>query len=403
MVRHNNIIGAIDIGSDSIKGLVVQQRKERQEIAVLSCTSIASDGVKRGIVVDADLVSRGIAQVLAKLKSQIKPHHLKEVFVNIGGSHIVTELGHGAVAISRADQKVSSDDIDRVIEEAKSINLTSNQEILDVYPQEFIVDSEAGLKDVVGMKGIKLEVNALSVCVFSPHLKKLVDAVLAAELEIIDIIPSPLAAGEALLTPQQKELGSLVVDIGAETTGIIVYEDKNLIHLAVLPVGSAHITRDIAIALQVDINVAEEIKRKFGSYIFQGKSKKEKINIGKEGQFVFDSKKLVKAGKARVAEIFNLVSKELKKVNRQEALPAGITLTGGGSKLPGLVGFAKQQLKLPVKKGIVRRFIGIEEDPSYSVLCGLIMRGIEEQGVSSPILGRGIGLKIKRLFRIFIP
>ncbi len=403
MARHNNIISAIDIGSGSIKGIVVQQKKDRQQVAVLSFISIASEGINRGVVMDAEIVSEKINQVLSKLKSEIKPHHLKDVFVNIGGSHIISESGHGAVAISRADQKVSPDDRDRVIREAKPANLNPNQEVLRIFPQEFIVDSDTGLKDAVGMKGIKLESNVLAVCVFSPYLKKLVDVVLSTDLGIAEIVPSPLAAAEALLTSQQKELGSVLVDIGAETTGIAVYEDKNLIHLAVLPVGSAHITRDIAIALQIDINLAEEIKKKFGSYIFQNKSKKEKISTGKGETFVFDTKKMVKAGRARVAEIFNLVAKELKKINRQEALPAGVILTGGGSKLPGIVDFVKKQLKLPVKKGVVKEFIGLEEDPSYSAVCGLIMTRMGQEEPGGTITGGAIVSRIKKLFRIFVP
>ena len=403
MTRRNNIIGAIDIGSGFIKGIIAQPKRDREQIAVLSSVSIASEGISRGVVMDAEIVLGKINQVLDKLKSEIKPHHLKDIFVNIGGPHIVAELGHGAVAISRADQKVSPDDRDRVTREAKPNNLNPNQESFRIFPQEFIVDNEKGLKDPVGMKGIKLEANVLAVCVFSPHLKKLVDVVLSADVGISEVVPSPLAGAEVLLTSQQKELGCVLVDIGAETTGIAVYENKNLVHLAVLPVGSAHITRDIAIALQIEIELAEEIKKKFGSYIFQNRSKKEKITTSNGETFIFDTKKMVQAGKARVVEIFNLVAKELKKINRQEALPAGVILTGGGSKIPGIVDFVKKQLKLPVKKGIVKEFIGLEEDPSYSTVCGLIMTGIGQQETRGPTT-EGVAIsKIKRIFKIFVP
>ncbi|MEA3452944.1 MAG: hypothetical protein U9Q96_01230, partial [Patescibacteria group bacterium] len=192
MARNNNIIGAIDIGSGFIKGIVVQQKRDGQQIAVLSSANIASEGISRGVVIDADIVSEKINQVLAKLRGEIKPHHLKDAFVNIGGSHIITEPGHGAVAISRADQKVSPDDRDRVIGEAKPANLNPNQEIFRIFPQEFIVDNEKGLKDAVGMKGIKLESNVLAVCVFSPYLKKLVDVVLSTDIGISEVIASPL-------------------------------------------------------------------------------------------------------------------------------------------------------------------------------------------------------------------
>ncbi len=404
MLQGKNIVSVIDIGSNSIKGIVVQKKKDNQEIAVLSCAKVSSEGVKRGVVTDVELVSKKITELLSKLKREIKPYQIKEVFVNIGGPHLIAKLCHGAVAISRADQKVSLDDLDRVMEEAKSsISLTQNQEILDVFSQEYIVDNEPELKDVVGMKGIKLEARALAVCVFSFHLKRLVESVLGADIEITEIIPSPLASARALLTSQQKELGSAVVDIGAETTGIAIYEDKNLIHLAVLPIGSAHITRDIAVALQAEIDVAEEIKKKFGSYIFQNKNKKEKINIGKGEPFIFDTKKLIKAGKARIVEIFNLINKELKKVDCQGSLPAGVTLTGGGSKLSGIVDFAKQELKLPVRRGAMKTFIGIEEDPVFSLACGLVLYGDEEGGAGDSSLFSRAWLKVKGFFRAIMP
>jgi cell division protein FtsA len=408
MARSQNIISALDIGSGYIKGMVVQSKREGQEMAVLSVASVPSDGVKRGVVVDGDIVSDKINQILTKLNNEIRPNRIREVFINIGGAHIVSEPGHGAVAISRADQKVSQDDIERVMEEAKAINITSNQEILNILPKEFIVDSEAGLKDVVGMRGIKLEVNALAICVFSPFLNKLVESVISAGVEKVEeVVPSPIASAHALLSPQQRELGTVVIDMGAETTSMAVYEDRNLIHLAVLPIGSAHITRDIAIALQVDIGVAEEIKNKFGSYIFQNKTKKEKIVINKTEEFVFDTKKMIKAGRARVSEIFDLVNKELKKINKQEALPAGVILTGGGSKLPGIVNFAKSELKLPARKGAIKGFIGLDDDPSYSVLCGLIMNGVQEESRESRILNNGfistIVSGLKKVIKTFTP
>jgi len=407
MVRTHNIVGAIDIGSGYIKGMVAQRKKEGEVVAVLSVASVVSDGIKRGVVIDSDVVSDKVNQVLTKLNAEVRPYRIRDVFINIGGAHIKSRFGHGAVAISRADQKVSPDDVERVVEEAKAdvlSELTSNQEILDVFPKEFIVDSEDGLKDVIGMKGIKLETNALAVCVFSPYLNKLAETVMASGAErIAEVIPSPLASANALLSPQQKELGTAVIDFGAETTGLAVFEDGNLIHLACLPVGSAHITRDIAIALQADIAVAEEIKKKFGAYIFQNKTKKEKISINKEEEFVFDTKKMIKAGRARVAEIFNLINKELKIAGKQEGLPAGVILTGGGSKLPGIINFVKSELKLPARKGVIRNFFGLDDDLSSSVLCGLASAGLGEGGTESSFLSSGFGLTIKRMFRIFIP
>jgi len=396
-----NLISALDLGSHSIKAIAIQKRKEGEGFSVLSWNSTLSDGIKRGVIMDSDLVTDKINQTLTKIKAQTRPQKINEVFVNVGGSHVISHTGHGAVAISRADQKVSEDDVQRVLEEAKAINLTSNQEILDIFPKEFTVDQETGLKDVIGMKGIKLEAEALAVCVFSPYLQKIVDSVLNTDLEISEIIPSPIAAADVLLNPQQKELGVAVIDIGAETTGISVYEEKNLIHVAILPVGSAHITRDIAIALQADIEIAERIKKEFGKLIFSNSRKKEKIKLDEENIFEFDSKKLIQAGRARVGEIFDLVKKELKSIKKHDALPAGVVLTGGGAKLPGIVEFTKKELKLPVKIGTPKDFLGCDDDPSMSVVCGLAKRGLGNS--FDNVVDSQISSKIKKIFKIFIP
>ncbi len=403
MVRKNNLISAIDIGSSSIKGLVVSKRQENGRLQVLSQVSVPSQGVRRGVVTDVALTSEAINEVVSKMRAEIRPQNFKTINISISGSHIFAKNGHGAVAISRADQKVSQDDIERVKEEAKNINLSFNQEILDIFPKEFSVDREAGLKDVFGMKGIKLEIEAIAICGLSHYIQKSVDALLGAGLEMSEMIVSPLAAARATLTPQQKDLGVALVDIGAQTTSIVVFEEKSLIHLAFLPVGSANISRDIAIALQADIDVAERIKIKFGSYIFKNKTKKEKIALGKDGFFVFDSKKMVRAGKARVVEILSLVNKELKKINRQGGLPAGVVLTGGGAKLPGLVDFAKKQFGLPVKLGLPTGIVGLDEDPILSTLAGLVMPYSTERAENEDGNPSKIKVLIKKLLQIFTP
>jgi len=399
MSRKIDILTGLDIGSSAIKGLVAQKRVGNDELGVLAYFSIPSNGIRKGVVADTESASEAIKQVVAKLRAVAKPHRIKELYTNINGSHISSIEAHGAVAISRADQKVSKEDLDRVTEEARNLNLPFNQEILDMFPMEFIVDGEGGLTDIEGMKGIKLEVRALAVNAFSLYLKKVIESVLNSDVDISEVIASPVAASEAVLTPQQKELGVVLVDIGAETTGVAVYEEKNLIHLAVLPVGSANITRDIAICLQTDVEIAEEIKLKFGSYIFKNKRKKEKINVEEE-VFEFDTQKMIQAGKARVSEIFNLVNKELKKINKQAGLPAGVVLTGGGSKLTGIVDFCKKELKLPVKKGVAKGFVGLDNDPSLSVVSGLILHGFKNEG---PIITSDRFVKVRKIFRTFLP
>jgi len=400
--KEKNIITSLDIGSSAIKGLVVQQRPDGQSLGVLTHFSLPSEGMRKGAVADSDNLSEQIEKVVLKLKTIAKPYKLTDAYININGSHINSIDGYGAVAISRADQKVSYEDIERVNQEAKNINLPFNQEILEIFPREYIIDGQAGLTEVEGMKGIKLEVKALAVSVFSLHLKKLFDAVLSADINIVEPIISPIAASRAVLTAQQKELGTAVIDIGAETTGIAVFEEKKMIHLAILPVGSDNITRDIAIALQTDIEIAEAIKKKFGGHLFKNKSKQEKIDITDGEIFEFDSKKMVKAGRARISEILDLVSKELKQIKREQALPAGIVLTGGGSNLPGLVGFTKDQLKLPARKGVCNDLIGIEQDSAFSVASGLALLGADN-GKGDFSNSSSEGTIFRKIFETFKP
>ncbi|MCD6429461.1 cell division protein FtsA [bacterium] len=397
------IITAIDIGSSKIKGIVVQENETTPEkYQILSYWSLPSFGVRRGTVIDPDKV----CEVLCKLKERLERESrrkIKSVLVNIGGHHIFTKLTNGAIAISRADQKVSQEDIERVLDEAKAVNLPLNKEVLEIYPREYIIDGEGGIKDPLGLRGIKLEVEALATCVFSPYLKNLVDAVLGAGLEIIDIIPSPLASAQAVLTPQQKELGVVLVDIGAGNTGIAVFEEGSLMHLAIFPVGSSHISNDIAIALKTEIDIAEEIKKKFGNLIFKNTNRKEKIKLESGEMFVFSTKDFTKAAKARIAEIFDLVKKELKKISKSGNLPAGVVLTGGGAKIPNIVDYVKKDLSLPTRVSVPKNFIGPDIDETFSTVCGLALIGLQEAEEEKSIFDSKPVKKLKKFFKIFIP
>ena len=270
------------------------------------------------------------------------------------------------------------------------------------------------------MEGVRLEADVLILCCFSPYLRNSTQAILNAGFQINDLIPTPLASSRAVLTPREKELGAVLIDVGAGTTSMAVFEEGGVIDVAIFPIGSGHITNDIAVCLKTDIDTAERIKLEFGSCRSsrtKKSSKKEKkmnklsrhdrveIKIEGEEPLVFSQKMLSEIVEARVCEIFNLVNKELKKISRQGLLPAGIVLTGGGVKLPAIKELAKKELKLPCRIGIPRQFSSLPKDPSFSALCGLIMQGfdIEIEERSRAGFGRGFGNKIKKVFKIFIP
>ena len=405
----NNIITGLDIGTSSVKALSAAPKPDSQDLEVLGCVQVPSFGVRRGVVVKVDEVVKNIVQALSQLQEEVG-QKIEDVYTNIGGSHIFSTPSRGTVIVSRADQRISEEDVHRVIQAAQAFSLPSNQEILDIFPQEYIIDSQGQIKEPLDMQGLRLEVKVLALCAFSPYLKNLTSVVLNAGFQISDIIPSSLASSYAVLTPQQKELGVCLVDIGAGTTDLAIYEEGDLVHLAVFPIGSEHITHDLAVGLKTDIEIAEQIKKEFGSCILKGGNKKERVEAPggqNDGEpLTFYHRLLVNIIEPRVSEIFGLVQKELKNVLLQKTLPAGIVLTGGGAKLPKIVELAKKELKLPVRIGLTRGMAGLAEDPIWSTVSGLVLSGRDlagGEGRRGPITCRGPVGKFKKIFKIFLP
>lgn len=408
MAKNHTICG-LDIGTSSIKAIVASRSEDNQALEVLGKICLPVFGIRRGAVFRAEDVSKSIAQALDRLSAETGSK-IDEVYTNVGGSHIFSTPSHGTVVVSRADQRISEEDIDRVIQAAQAFPLPSNREILETLPREFIVDGQGHIKEPQNMQGLRLEANVLALCAFSPFMRNLASAIHIAGSHAADITPSALASSRAVLTPQQKELGVCLVDIGAGTTDVAIYEEGDLIHMAVFPIGSERITNDLAICLKTDIELAERIKKEFGSCIFFGGKRKEKIELAKEEgngeQLSFSHKMLVKIIEARVCEIFNQVQKELKRAQPNGSLPVGIVLTGGGAKLPKIVELAKRELKLPARIGRVHGMAGIDDDNLWSTAAGLTLAAFDSNEIS---VGGRVKLpsdfirKIKRILQNLIP
>ncbi|MDO8436297.1 MAG: cell division protein FtsA [bacterium] len=402
------IITGLDIGTSSIKMLVASKRNGELNLEVIWQGKEPSFGVRRGVIIDIEKTAKILQSLLLRVRAETG-QKIDSVHVNIGGSHIFTTYSHGTVAVSRADKKVSKEDVERVIQAAQTFSLPSNNEILDIFPKEFAVDGQSRIKEVVGMQGVRLETEVLVLAGFSPYKNNLTQTVLSSDLQILDIVPSPLASSLAVLTPRQQEIGVALLDIGAGTTELSVFEDGDLVHLAIFPIGSSNITNDIAIGLKTDIDTAERIKIERGCCVFKGKDKKERIETETEGEedLILSQKTLTKIITARVEEIFEEVKKELKKIQKYELLPAGIVLTGGGSKLPKIVEFAQKDLKLHCRIGKPYNFTGLEDDLSFSTACGLVLRGAGAEkessfgGDSLAAFKGKFGNAIKKIFRSF--
>jgi len=404
----NRIITGLDIGTSEIKALAAVKNLETNTLEVLGRARCSSFGVRRGIVAKPEEVSKKISEVLLQLQQEIG-QKIEDVFTNVGGRHIFTMSSHGSIVVSRADQRISEEDKSRVMQTAQTFPLPSNNEILDIFPREFIVDNQGQIKEPLDMRGLRLEVKIIALCAFSPFMKNITVAVLEGGFQTSDVTPSILASSRAVLTPQQKESGVCILDIGAGTTDMAIYEEGDLAHLAVFPLGSELITNDIAVGLKTDQETAERIKREFGSCISNGGSKKEKINQVNQKDsgepLVFTRKMLAKIIGARVSEIFELANQEIKKIFPKSVLPSGVVLTGGGAMLPKIIELAKKEIKLPVRIGLPEGVIGLDGDPTLSTVVGLVLEGtdLENSGGMMPIFHNGVGAKIKKVLNFFNP
>lgn len=411
-MSNQNIITSLDIGTGSIKGMIAIKKQNFSNFEILAQAQKNSLGIRKGAVMDSEEVSKNIVFIINELERQ-SGCKVEDVFVNLNGSHIDCISSHGSVVVSRADQRISQEDIDRVIESAQAFPLRKNYEILEVFVREYVVDGERKIKQPLDMQGVRLEAEVIAVCGFSPYIKNLTDAVLESNIQIGDIIISPLASSNAVLTPQQKELGVVLIDIGAGTTAIAVFNEGDLIYTKVIPVGSSLITEDIAVGFQTEMEIAEKLKKEFGTCILSNLSrgKKDKIILKEYPDLSFSRKMLVKIINARVCEIFDIVHKELKKNCSEFLLPAGVVLTGGGAKISKIVEIAKKELKLPTRLGSIKEFSnseGVEKDISMSVVCGLAIEGLNFRELDSDdniiiVFIKKIIDKLKKIFKIFVP
>jgi len=402
----NPIIAGLDIGSYATKFLVAKQKPDGRGFEVLGRGISLSEGVRKGVINKRKKTAEVISETIKQAEREAG-REITSAYVNINGSHLFCLSSEGLVSVSRADQKISEQDLERVIEAAKTFSIPSNKEIIEVIPQEYIVDDQSGISEPLGLQGIRLEVKILAVGGFTPYIDNTSEAIIEAGLEVGDMFLDPSASAKTVLDDQEKELGVAVVDLGAATTSIAVFEEGEMIHTAVLPIGVNNIRNDIAIGLRISIDAAENILEKMGSHILgEATSRRKAFDAPGGEEITFKEKELKEIAKARVNEIFELVDKELEEIDRSGLLPAGIVITGGGAKLDHLVDFVKCKTELPVRIGAPTDFYPSQEDPSLSVVCGLVKLGLEAEegrGLFDFKFGGGLGKKIKKIFKIFIP
>ncbi len=408
----SNIISGLDIGTTHIRVVVGQSAGE--QLNIMAAAEVPAEGVSKGVINSIEDAVSSVSLALEKAE-RLSGLPIESTFVAISGSHIISEDSHGVVAVGKADGEIRDDDVERVIEAAQAVASPPNYEILHVIPRSFSVDNQTGIKDPVGMTGVRLEVDAQIIQGLSTQVKNLTKCVYRTGVDIDDLVLGVLASSEAVLSKRQKELGVALVNIGGATTSLAVFEEGDILHTKILPVGGMHITNDIAIGLRTSVDVAEEIKLNYGNCDLSKIEKRKEIDLSEfsevESGYV-SLKQVTEIIQARVEEIFKMIESELKKIDRAGMLPAGIVFTGGSAKLPGLIDFAKNYLKLPAglgKNQSVSSAIDKINDVSFSTALGLVVWGqgvYSSQGTSSPfdkIKPVQMLTNVKKIFKKWIP
>lgn len=417
MAKEKIVVG-LDIGSANVKIAVGILKNDAERPEILGVKAVPSSGVRKGVVVEIKEVVASTAKAIEMVET-VAGVTVASVVASVNGTHVNMRKTKGVVVVSRADSEISEGDVERALDAAKTISLPANREIITVIPLVYNVDGEMGIKDPVGMNGVKLEAEAVLIDALSPAIKNLRKCINETRLDIDALIPAGLAAAQSLLNKKQLDLGTAVVDVGAGTTSIAVYEEGKLIHFKVFPVGGAHITNDIAIGLRTSTEVAEEVKLRYGNALPANVNKKDVINMAEFGadlNFKIAATQLTEIIEARVSEIFELLNKELKSIDRKGLLPGGIVFAGGGIKIPGTVELAKEIFKLPAQIGATQNVSGVLDemhDPIYAACLGLVKEGLgngEEQAVTPSRRGIAVpnikikhGFDIRKFIKSFIP
>jgi len=411
-VAQSNISVGIDVGSTKV--ITCVGKFEDGKIDIIGMGKSNNCGIRKGVIVDIEETVSAISASLEEAE-RMAGVPLQAAIVGITGPHIEAEETRGVIAVSRGDGEITPEDATRAIEAAKINPNKPNREVLHVIPQGFIIDGQEEIKDPTGMTGIRLEVISSVISSSTNAVKSLGRAIDQSGLHVLDLVFSPIATSKVLLSKRQMDIGVILVDIGASSTSYAVFEEGNMINCGVIPIGSTHITNDIAIGLRTNIEIADAIKLKYGYAIPDKIGEKEEISLNKmdkNEEGVASVKYVAEIIEARLNEIFLMIKDALREIGRDGTLPAGIVLTGGGARTEGIVELAKNTMCLPAQVGKpvieISGLVDKIDDPVYATSIGLMLWGKDKIGGGSsfdfdvPGLTGIIG-KVRNVFKSFLP
>lgn len=366
----------LDIGTSTVRCVVgMVDENDPTKPAIIGHGSAPNFGLRKGVIVHVDDVVEAVNQAVTEAE-RVSGVHVSHATVNVNGAHVSGVNSKGVIAISGANREISPADRLRVEEAATIMQLPPNREIIQVFAKNYRLDGQDNIKDPVGMQGVRLEVDAHIVTAATPNLRNLDLVLEKTSIAPSHLTVSSLAGAEAVLNRQQKESGTLLLDIGAGTTNMVVIEDGEVQHVAVIPMGGLHITNDLAIGLKTDLDIAEKVKVEHATLASSGRNHGTVAISHGGSSHRFAREDIYMVTEARVDEILEYVDKELKHIHRSRKLPGGVVLVGGTSKLPGLADFTKEKLQLAARTAKLQPLGGLIDtvaDPSYTSAVGLML------------------------------
>ncbi len=366
----------LDVGTENVRAVVASVGKDGK-VSVVGYNEAKNAGMRKGVLANLAGPADAIDKMLGEVE-RMSGYEIHSATVSTNGAQILTTKTEGMIAVGTMEHEINEEDLYRVEDVAVTGRVPANREILDVIPFGYSIDGQDGVRDPIGMTGARLEMKASVISALVPNMENLRKAMEGAKLEVEQIVPSVVAGARAVLDDKQKENGVAVIDLGAATTGVAIYEEGDLQYVGVVPAGSNNVTNDLAICLEIDTSIAEEIKRRYVTGSFSGE-KDIVIKVNRD-EMVFEREKVDDVVRARLEEIFEKVKKELKKAGYEKRLPEGAVLIGGGAKMRDIEVFAKEALEMSIKIGVPKDLGGVAnaiERPEYAVAVGLMLASVE--------------------------
>ena len=404
-MKKRNVVAAIDVGTTKICTILADV-SDGYSPRVVGVGISPSKGLHKGLVVNINEARESIRDSVKKAE-QASDYTVESAYVGVTGRHVTSMNNHGVVAITRNDRVVRPDDLKRVLSAAQSVKTAGDRRLLHVIPRGYAVDGQAGVKNPIGMHGFRLDVETHVITAAVTSVQNLVKCIRSIGIDIEDLVLEPLASSEAILTADEKQVGVIMADIGGGTTDVAVFRNGSIWHTSILPVAGYQLTRDVAIGLGLPFDVAEVMKKKYGSVmpVYEGQSDNAPA-ISQDGHGV-SYQDLSDIVRARVEEIMKLILLEMPSSDYESLVPAGLVLTGGTSNLAGIATLGRDTLRLPVRVGSPNDVHGIADvlrDPAYATSVGLLLWGSKHEGQrtwKSGFFGNALNRLASRLTKLF--